>query len=111
MRIEDIEYRARGRDMIGHLAIDDSSAGPRPGVLVCHEGPGLDDHAKGRAERLAHLGYAAFALDYHGGGTRMPRDQMMERIGALTPTLIRSGPSAPQASTSSSPKRKSTRPA
>jgi dienelactone hydrolase len=83
MRIEDIEYTVGGSRMIGHLAIDDGRPGSRPGVLVCHEGPGLDEHAKGRAERLAGLGYAAFALDYHGEGKPLERDDMMGRLGAL----------------------------
>ena len=42
--------------------------GKRPGVLVCHEGPGLTEHTKKIAARLAGLGYAAFAMDYHGDG-------------------------------------------
>jgi dienelactone hydrolase len=83
MRIEDIEYTVAGQRMLGHLAVDDERQGLRPGVLVCHEGPGLDEHAKGRAERLAGLGYAAFALDYHGEGKPLGRDQMMGRLGAL----------------------------
>jgi dienelactone hydrolase len=83
VRIEDIEYTVGGSRMIGHLAVDEERPGPRPGVLVCHEGPGLDEHAKGRAERLAGLGYAAFALDYHGEGKPLERDQMMGRLGAL----------------------------
>lgn len=32
--------------MVGHLAIDDERSESRPGVLICHEGPGLDEHAK-----------------------------------------------------------------
>jgi len=83
MRIEDIEYTVAGTRMVGHLAVDDGRAGSRPGVLVCHEGPGLDEHAKGRAERLARMGYAAFALDYHGDGKPLARDEMMGRLGAL----------------------------
>ncbi len=83
MRIEDIEYMVRGSRMVGHLAIDDGPPRSRPGVLVCHEGPGLDEHAKGRAERLAGLGYAAFALDYHGEGKPLEQDEMMGRLGAL----------------------------
>lgn len=83
MRIEDIEYTAGGLHMIGHYAVDDSKGGTRPGVLVCHEGPGLDGHAKGRAERLAETGYAAFALDYHGEGKPLPTDEMMSRLGGL----------------------------
>ena len=83
MRIEDIDYTVGGRRMIGHLAVGEGPAGSRPGVLVCHEGPGLDEHAKGRAERLADLGYAAFALDYHGDGKPLERDEMMGRLGGL----------------------------
>jgi dienelactone hydrolase len=83
MRIEDIEYTADGMQMVGHLAVDDSQPGRRPAVLVCHEGPGLDEHAKGRAERLAGLGYAAFALDYHGGGEPLAREAVMGRLGPM----------------------------
>jgi dienelactone hydrolase len=91
MRIEDIEYTVGGTEMVGHLAIDDERPGSRPGVLVCHEGFGLDEHAKGRAERLAGLGYAAFALDYLGGGKPPGRDVAMERLGVLMaePDMIR----------------------
>ena len=83
MRIEDIEYSVGESRMLGHLAIDDGRTGSRPGVLVCHEGPGLDEHAKDRAERLAGLGYAAFALDYHGEGKPLKREEMMGRLGVL----------------------------
>jgi dienelactone hydrolase len=78
----DISYEADGRTMVGTLALPDGD-GRRPGVLVSHEGPGLDDHARSRAARLAdELGYVAFALDYHGGGQPLTdRDEMMERIG------------------------------
>ena len=83
MRIEDIEYDIDGTRYVGHLAVDDERPGPRPGVLVSHEGGGLDDHAKGRAERLAGLGYAAFALDYYGDGKPVPPSEMMDRLGGL----------------------------
>jgi dienelactone hydrolase len=83
MRIEDIEYEAEGLQLIGQLAVDDQLEGARPGVLLCHEGPGLDDNAKQRALRLAGLGYVAFALDYHGGGKPVPMDQVMARLGPL----------------------------
>ena len=83
VRIEDIEYEVDGLELIGHLAVDDQQSGARPAVLVCHEGPGVDENAKGRAERLAGLGYAAFALDYNGGGKPMPLEEVMPRLGAL----------------------------
>ncbi|HXZ62766.1 MAG TPA: dienelactone hydrolase family protein [Acidimicrobiales bacterium] len=80
----DISYQADGRTMVGTLALPEGS-GARPGVLVCHEGPGLDDNARARAVRLAdELGYVAFALDYHGEGRPLPdRDEMMTRLGEL----------------------------
>ncbi len=77
----DISYETDGRTMIGTLALPDGTD-QRPGVLVCHEGPGLDDHGRAMAVRLAELGYVAFALDYHGGGQPLAdREQMMARIG------------------------------
>jgi dienelactone hydrolase len=78
----DITYQADGRTMVGTLALPDGTD-QRPGVLVCHEGPGLDDHARAVAERLSdELGYVAFALDYHGEGKPLEsRDEMMARIG------------------------------
>ena len=78
-----ISYDVDGTTMVGHLAVPDAP-GPHPAVLVCHEGPGIDDHARGRADRLADLGYVAFALDYHGGGERLPdMAAMMARLGPL----------------------------
>lgn len=83
MHIEDIPYRAEGRTMVGHLAFDDQFPGRRPAVLVSHEGSGLDQHAKGIAERLAALGYIAFALDYFGDGKCPAFEQAQERMGVL----------------------------
>jgi dienelactone hydrolase len=83
MRTGDIEYTVDGRRMVGYVAVDEDRPGRRPAVLICHEGPGLDVHAKGRAERLAGLGYVAFALDYHGDGKPLERDEMMGRLGPL----------------------------
>ena len=85
-----ISYEADGRTMIGTLAVPEG-IGRTPGVLVCHEGPGLDDYARSIAARLAaDRGYVAFALDYHGGGEWLPdRDQMMARIGELSVDPLR----------------------
>ncbi len=83
MRIEEIEYEADGRQLVGTFAVDEYQRGPRPAVLLCHEGPGLDEHVKGRAARLAALGYAAFALDYNGGGQQLPLEETMPRIEEL----------------------------
>jgi dienelactone hydrolase len=42
--------------------------GPRPGVMVMHDGRGVGDFVCERAERLAAAGYAAMAVDMHGEG-------------------------------------------
>lgn len=78
-----MEYSIDGKRYVGHLAVPDGDD-QRAGVLVCHEGPGLDDHARGRADRLAsELGMVAFALDYHGDGKRLPLDMAMAKLGEL----------------------------
>ena len=83
MQTSDVEYQANDRRMIGYLAVPDED-GPRPAVLVCHEGPGLDDHAKARARQLAEMGYVAFALDYIGDGKPLPdMGATMKALGPL----------------------------
>jgi dienelactone hydrolase len=87
VHVEDIAYEVDGIEMVGHLAYDDARAGRRPSVLLSHEGPGLEDGVKRRAERLASLGYAAFALDYHGGGVMKPMDEAMAALAPLMADL------------------------
>lgn len=82
MRTQDIEYRADGARLVGQYVVDDAKPGRRPGVLVCHEGPGLTEHTKNIAARLATLGYAAFAMDYHGDGK--PLDDPNERMRRIS---------------------------
>lgn len=92
MHTQDIEYSADGVRMIGQYVVDDSKLGRRAGVLVCHEGPGLTEHTKKIAARLAGLGYAAFAMDYHGDGKPLAdRTQTMARLAPwmADPTGIR----------------------
>lgn len=55
-----ISYAVDGAQLTGFFA--DSSEPSAPGILVAHESPGVTEHVKGRAQRLAELGYAAFAL-------------------------------------------------
>lgn len=83
MESHDIEYFIDDVRYVGHMAVP-SGTDQRPAVLVCHEGPGLSDHARARARRLAdELGYLAFALDYHGGGTQLPADEMWPKLSLL----------------------------
>jgi dienelactone hydrolase len=65
-----IEYRHGEVTLEGWLAYDGALKGPRPGVLIIHQWKGLTDYEKKRAELLARLGYAAFAVDIYGKGVR-----------------------------------------
>jgi dienelactone hydrolase len=65
-----VEYRDGQVVLEGYLVYDDSSKGPRPGILVVHEWNGLGHYVKGRADQLAALGYVAFAPDIYGKGVR-----------------------------------------
>lgn len=77
----DIEYDLDGVRYVGHMATPDGE-GPRPAVLVCHEGPGMTEHPRHRARRLAReFGYVAFALDYWGDGAPLPAADVSERLG------------------------------
>jgi dienelactone hydrolase len=79
----DVEYQVNGVTMRGRLAVPDGD-GTRPAVLIAHEGNGLDDYQRSRPDRLAELGYVAFALDYHGDGRVYTEpSEMLDRIGTL----------------------------
>src|ERR1700749_3746236 len=84
MRTETIEYNADGLHLVSHLYYDETKPSRRPGVLVFPEAFGLGDHAKGRAERIAGLGYVALACDLHGDGkTYTQLEEVMPLIGPL----------------------------
>jgi len=83
MQTRDIEYTVDGARMVGRLALPEGDDG-RPAVLIAHEGGGLDDYQKSRAERFAEHGYVAFALDYYGDGKPLTsQDEMAVRCRAL----------------------------
>src|ERR1700689_2122100 len=71
MKTETIEYKDGDVNLRGYLAFDEKKTGKRPGVLVMPEAFGLGEHAKKRAERLAELGYVAFAGDPYGNGVEV----------------------------------------
>ena len=52
--------------MRGFLAYNASARDRRPGVLVVHEGLGLNEHTMERARKLVELGYVAMAADIYG---------------------------------------------
>ncbi len=95
VQTQTVAYEADGLRMEGHLALDTTQPGRRPGVLVFPEAFGLGPHVKSRAERLAGLGYVAMAGDLHGG-QYVTRD-LDEALGLLAP--LRENPSRIRART------------
>lgn len=73
-----VAYDADGMTMVGHLALP-TGTGNRPGVLIGHEGVGLNDYQRRRADHLAEHGYVALAMDYHGGRWFSDPDDMLAR--------------------------------
>jgi dienelactone hydrolase len=83
MKTETIEYKDGDVTLRGYLAYDEKKSGKRPGVLVMPEAFGLGEHAKKRAERLAELGYVAFAGDPYGNGVEV--SSLPEAMKLATP--------------------------
>jgi dienelactone hydrolase len=83
MHTRTIDYTLGDVHYTGYLAVDETTDERRPGVLICHEGTGLDDNARDRADRLAAAGYVAFALDYYGEALPQSGDELMAFIGRL----------------------------
>lgn len=78
-----VEYRHGETVLEGYLAWDTAVEGRRPGVIVVHEWKGLNEYAKGRADRLAKLGYAAFAIDMYGKGVRAKTHEEAGRLSGV----------------------------
>jgi dienelactone hydrolase len=65
-----VTYQQDGQSLEGFVVYPDGlNAGDKvPGVIIVHEWDGLGDYVKGRARRVAKLGYVAFAADIYGKG-------------------------------------------
>lgn len=70
VKTERIEYKVGDQTFEGVLAYDEEikPGAQRPGVLVCPEWWGCNEYAKDRAEKIAAMGYVAFAVDMYGKG-------------------------------------------
>jgi len=83
VRTKVIEYRQGDAVLEGYLAWDDAVTGKRPGILVVHEWTGLGPYVKRRAEKLAKLGYVAFAADIYGKGIRPSNPAEAGKVAAI----------------------------
>lgn len=70
IKTEIIEYKDGDTILEGIVVYDSKLAAKRPGVLVIHEWTGIGPHVKKSAEKLAAMGYTAFAADIYGKGVR-----------------------------------------
>ena len=64
----------RRSNLVGYLAMPQDAAEPLPGIIVIHEGWGLNDDIKALTRRLAGEGYVALAVDLYGGRTAATPD-------------------------------------
>ena len=64
IKTEKLIYGALNSDQKyeGSISYDDSISTPRPGILVCHAYGGHSPFDIGKSEKLAELGYFAFAI-------------------------------------------------
>jgi dienelactone hydrolase len=84
VHVREVDYVVGGDRLRATVAVPDGD-GPFPGVLIGHEGPGLDDVQRARAADIAELGYVGMALDYHGQHAPFAdRDLMMQRLDHLS---------------------------
>ena len=65
-----IEYKDGDVLLEGYLAWDDTNGDQRPGILISHAWAGRSEFEEDKAESLAELGYAGFAIDLYGKGVR-----------------------------------------
>lgn len=68
IKARQVDYRDGDHVLEGHLAVDEAWQEPRPVVLVAHAVRGRTAFECGKADALAALGYAGFALDVYGRG-------------------------------------------
>lgn len=80
---ERFEYQGHDHSFEGYLARPEG--GPAPVVLVCHAWGGLGAFEKQKAEALAGLGYAGFAIDVYGVGKRGTTTEENQRL--MTPLV------------------------
>ena len=83
---KDVEYKDGKNTYLGYLAYDDTKTDNKPdtktdargdgsneklpSILVTHDWMGITDRTKAVVDRLANLGYLAFAADIYGKGVR-----------------------------------------
>ena len=65
-----VDYKQGDIPLEGYIAYKEGITGKVPGVLVVPDWMGLGQHYKDITNKLADLGYVAFAADIYGKGVR-----------------------------------------
>ena len=79
-----VSFSSEGDQIVAYQARP-AADGVYPGMLVCHENRGLNDHIRDVARRLAKAGYAALAIDLlsrEGGAAAVSADQIPALLSA-----------------------------
>jgi carboxymethylenebutenolidase len=81
---QELAYGESARNnLVGFLAMPQDAAEPLPGIIVIHEGWGLNDNIKAMTRRLAGEGYVALAVDLYGGVTAETPDAAQALMAAV----------------------------
>jgi dienelactone hydrolase len=83
VKTQTVEYPDANTVLEGYLAYDDSIKGKMPAVLIVHEWTGIGPYVKKRAQQIAGLGYAAFAIDIYGKGIRPASPEAAAKEAAI----------------------------
>lgn len=70
MHSEYLDYQDESQVLEAYIAYDNAAAAKRPAVLISHAWGGQSDGERRIADKLAEMGYLAFALDNYGKGKR-----------------------------------------
>ena len=87
-----VRYDDQDTALTGFLAWDEAAGQQLPGLLLVHGGAGLDDHARGQAQRYAALGYVVLACDMFGEGVAGNRERVIACVTGLRddpPSMVR----------------------
>ncbi len=75
LQTQPVDYKDGDTALEGYLSVKKGIEGKQPGVLVVPDWMGLRESYKKIADRLAEMGYVAFAADVYGKGVRPSNSQ------------------------------------
>src|SRR2546428_2959787 len=81
-KTESVSYKSGDDIVTAFLAIPETP-GRHPALVVIHEWWGLNDWVKDQAQKLAHQGYVALAVDLYRGKSAGSRDEAHELMRGM----------------------------